>query len=276
MRGIAIGNALRRKGLDVNYTILSSSDFAFLCDKLNYDHLEVPVEDESALSKSEYTSSRLYRAVMDLDPDVIIVDLLWFPLHNFIDKLPCRKIFLCRQVEDRFFKINLPSGPIEFDPHVYNLVLGIESFKSKITMAGINPIVIRNKDELLPRDEACLRLGLKEMDRNCLIAYNGEPGEYAQVVKDYSYLKDQGYCVFYSTNYDNGLFPIADFYNAFDLVVCGAGYNFFWEMIFFEKESIFVPAVRAFETGYRRVEDYKEFDFRTNGADQLVDILFHQ
>ncbi|HNR89925.1 MAG TPA: hypothetical protein PKM65_16425 [Spirochaetota bacterium] len=271
VRGIAIGNALRRKGLDAEYAILSSSDFAFLCDELKFAHREIPLEDEEALSDRNYKSSHLFNELSRLRPDVLIVDLLWFPLYHFIGDLACKKIFLCRQVNDRFFQMELNGGLLDFNPDAFDFVLRIEPFDSKVRMKAISPIIVRNRDELLSREQACARIGLSHNEQNCLIAYNGEPGEYHQVVKEYSYLQEQGYVLKFSSNYENGLFPIADYYNAFDLVVCGAGYNFFWEMIYFNKEAIFVPAVRTFETGQRRMREYRDFDFSQNGADQLVD-----
>ena len=42
---------------------------------------------------------------------------------------------------------------------------------------------------------------------------------------------------FYSTNiYGDGIFPIADYYNAIDLLICPPTYNHFWEARFFNKD----------------------------------------
>ena len=60
---------------------------------------------------------------------------------------------------------------------------------------------------------------------------------------------------------------------SFDLVVCGAGYNAFWEIIYFNKEAAFEPVPRRFEDQYRRVRECQEHYFDENGADQLVDLI---
>ena len=93
VQGISIGNALERKGIESNYTILSSSPFAYLADIFGIHHVEIPLEDDKALSRESCTASVLHRTLLELDPDVLIVDRLWFTLYNFINELRCRKIF---------------------------------------------------------------------------------------------------------------------------------------------------------------------------------------
>jgi len=74
--------------------------------------------------------------------------------------------------------------------------------------------------------------------KNCLIAYNGHPGDFERVEKEYSYLEREGYSIVATTNYrENGIFPVIDYFNAFDLIVCGASYNAFWEVIYFKKRE---------------------------------------
>jgi UDP-N-acetylglucosamine:LPS N-acetylglucosamine transferase len=77
----------------------------------------------------------------------------------------------------------------------------------------------------------------------------------------------------YSTNYQGGLFPVLDYFNAFDLLICSAGYNAFWEARFFDKEAIFIPVPRRFEDQRKRVEENLDYTFKENGADQLVDMI---
>jgi hypothetical protein len=77
----------------------------------------------------------------------------------------------------------------------------------------------------------------------------------------------------YSTNYRGGLFPAVDYFNAFDLVVCGASYNAFWETVYFDKEAIYVPVTARFVDSERLIREYRNYRFEENGADQLVAIL---
>ncbi len=271
--GLSVGNALKRNKIDCQYTILSGSQFGHLADALGIAHREIPLEDENYLRIDNFQYSELYGAISELKPDLLLVDLLWFPLYHFIDDLFCKKIFLSRQVDNAFFAVPDGKSLLQFDPGQYDRVFAIEPFTSKIPMERINPLVLRNRDEIHPRDEALSALGLNESDRNCLIAYNGHPGDFDRVYGEYSSLEDQGFRLVSSTNYAGGIFPVVDYFNAFDLIVCGAGYNAFWEARYFKKEAIFIPTDAMFVSGEKRIRECKDFHFSGNGADQLASII---
>jgi hypothetical protein len=272
--GISIGNAFRRKGIPCKYIIVSGSDFSFLSS--DFTHVKIPLEEENSLSEQNYKSSILLRTLTELKPDILLVDLLWFSLYHLIRELPCKKIFLCRQVDDSYFSINLKGESLNFRSADYDLLIATEPFTSSIPMQFINPITIRNRDEILPREEALKRLGVSEDRPVCLFAYNGEPGEFEKIKKKYSYLDDSENQMLYSTNYsDKSFFPIVDYFNAIDFLVSGAGYNAFWEIIYFNKEAIFEPVKRNFENQFWRIQNCQEYYFEENGADQLVDIIMN-
>ena len=273
VRGISIGNAFRRQGKKVDFTILSSSPFAHLADIFDLKHREIPVEGEDKLSKKNYPDSELYRTLTSLSPDILLIDLLWFSTYHFIEELPCKKIFLWQRMDERFFTINLPDGAISFRPESYNLVLAIEPFKGEGPKRQVNPLIIRNRDEILPREQAVKELKLDESHKNCLLAINARPGDFDKARKRFSYLRDLGYRMVTTTNYEGGIFPVVDYFNAFELIICGASYNSFWEAIYFDKEAIFVPTRTSFVDGERLIREYRNYIFNENGADQLVDIV---
>jgi hypothetical protein len=161
--GISIANALRRKGLTCDFTIVHGSPFSQLAERLGVHYVKIQTEDAKELS--------------------------------------CTKIFLCRQVEDSIFSIDLPAGRIHFNAQSYDLVLGTEPFKSCVEMEHINPVIIRNRDEVLLKKDALEKLGIKHRGKICLFAFNGRPGEFRRIKKDYSYLEDVGYQMVYSTNF---------------------------------------------------------------------------
>jgi hypothetical protein len=273
VRGISIGNALQRKGLSVDFTILSSCPFAHLADRFHFNHREIPAETEEKLTPDTFHSSTLYRTLTSLKPDILLIDLLWFPLYHFIHELPGKKIFLWQQMDERFFSIALPSGTIVYNPELYNLVVAIEPFDCSGPERQVNPLILRNRDEILPRKQALEELGLQDTEQNCLLAYNGPPGDFERVQKKYAYLSGQGYKMVATTNYRGGIFPIVDYFNAFDLILCGASYNSFWEAIFFNKKAIFIPTQTRFVDVDRLIKEYRDYQFDENGADQLVDII---
>lgn len=273
VRGISIGNALRRKGIKADFTILSSPLFAHLADAFNITHYDIPVESEEKLTGSTYMHSELYQVINSLKPDVLIVDLLWFPLYHFIHDLPCKKIFLCRQVDDRFFNISMPDKIISFRLEDYDYVLAIEPFTCMIPLKEINPIILRNRNEILSRKTAFHTLGIDDGNKKCLVAYSGPSDNFKKIKKKYSYMENEGYEMVYTANYKNNIFPVVDYFNAFDLIICGAGYNAFWEVIFFKKKAIIVPELKSFEDQKRRISECQDYRFDMNGADQLVDVM---
>jgi len=274
VRGISIGNAFRRNKVKCDYTILSGSRFSFLADSLNIKRLDIPLENIDRFSQKECRNTIFYQTLVSQNPDVVIVDLIWFTLHNFINELEYKKIFLCRQVDDRFFSIDFPGNPISFQPENYDRVLSIEPFKGSFPMESINPLVIRNRDEILSRDDAISQLKLDTDREVCILSYSGHPGDFKRVKKTYSHLEDV-YQMVYTTTYEEAIFPVMDYYNASDLIVCGAGYNSFWEVIYLNKEAIFVPTRAIFESGERRIKECQDYSFNENGADQLVDIVMN-
>ncbi len=273
VRGIAVGNAIARRGLAWEYTIVNSSPFAHLADVLGQQHIEIPPEHEDRLRQDTFLDSILYKNLGTLKPDVLIVDLLWFPLDSFIRDLPCKKVFLCHYVVDSFFAAPLKDRTLYFRPEDYDRILAIEPFRNKIPFDEINPIVIRNRDELLSRKQACARLEIDGAGKNCLYAFNGNPGDFEKNKETYSHLEGEGYSMVYTTNYQGGLFPVVDYFNAFDLVICAAGYNQFWETKFFDKKAVYETIQGNFSSQEKRIKMGRRFKFDANGADQLVDII---
>ncbi len=275
VRGISIANAFRRRGIPCEFTILHSSRFGFLTEGYA-QHIEIPVENDQAHAKENFEQSVLYRTLVHINPDVLIVDLMWFTLHNFIQELKCEKIFLLTQIADaRFFTVQFPEGPRAFEPAHFNLLLQAEPLPVDIGAQTINPIIIRNHDDILSEEAAYEKLGIIKSGGNlCLFAYNGEPGEYDSIKRKYSYLEETGYQMVYSTNYaGRGYFPIVDYFNAFDIIISGAGYNQFWEIIYFDKEAVFEATPRVFEDQLWRIRHGQEYYFNENGADQLAGMI---
>ncbi len=271
IKGISIGNALRRKKVTAEFIILHHSDFVPARDDFKF--VKIPLEDDKCHLVENFSDSILFKTLNEFQPDILIVDLLWFPLRHFERELASKKIFLFSQADDSFFTLPLTEGLVSFRPADFDFVISIEPLPTSVPMTKINPLIIRNRDEILSRDEALDRLKLGGDKKNCLFVFNGEPGEFERIKKMYSYLEDEGYKMTCSTNYRGGLFPAVDYFNAFDMTICGAGYNAFWEAVYFDKEAIFVPVPRSFENQQARIDLCQEYYFDENGADQLADII---
>lgn len=273
--GLAIANALKRSGRPHDYAILSAeTPFAELARRSGVPILTVPVEGADELGDGRYPESALYAAIIAFRPDLLLVDLSWFTLDAFIAELPCRKFLLARQIDPVFFHFRLPEREFELRPGDYDLILRTEpGFDLPFPSEEVEPIVMRNRDEIMDREAARADLGIGGEDRACLFAFNGQEGEGATAWKSYSYLREEGWTVYRSDNRRGGLFPAVDWYNAFDILVCGAGYSAFWEARAFGKEAFFVPFPRRFEDQARRIELSSGYAPESNGADQLAAII---
>lgn len=273
VHGIAIRNAFSRRGIDVDFTILSCNPAGTIAEPFGCRHILIPYEDETHLGPDVWPTSQLYSTLMAEKPDMLLVDKMWFTLHHFIDMLPFKKIFLCLQVRDEFFSLAVPGSPIALRPSSYDRLFTIEPFEPPVAMESLYPIIIRNRDEILPRDEALRRLGAFGRKPVCFVGMNFKEGAFARLREKYSYL-DGPYQLISSTMTEGkGIFPIADYYNAIDLIVSVPGYNQFWEAVYFEKEALFESVDFNFTDGDERVRRFGDFQCTGNGADQLASIL---
>ena len=214
----------------------------------------------------------MYNTIVSLEPDILIVDLLWFPLYYMVEKFPWKTIFLWAPIDKSYFSWPSEGTTLHYDPDKYDRIVAIAPFRGKGPELEVNPLILRNRDEILNRTEALEKLGLKNSDKNCLLAYNGHPKDFERVKEMYSF-KEKEYTMVYTTNYKGGIFPVVDYFNAFDLVICQTGYSSFWETRYFNKEAIWVPTKTSFFDGERLAREYSDYTFEKNGADQLVDIL---
>jgi hypothetical protein len=272
VKGLSVANAFKRLGVDHEFLLLSvETPFADLARRQGIAVRTIPAEDETTLGPDRWRDSELYKAIDAFKPDILIVDLFWFALDSFIRELPCRKVILIRQVDPRFFHFRVEDRELAFRPDEYDLVAAIEpGFNLPFPSESLEPLVIRNHAEIMPAAEARADLGLEPGERACFFGFNGNAWEGEQVWKSFDYLETEGWKVVRSDNRQGGLFPAVDWFNAFDLVVCGAGYNAFWEARYFGKEAFFAPFTRNFEDQYHRIRVNADYVPKENGADQLA------
>jgi hypothetical protein len=270
--GLSIANAIRRAGLDWDYRMLSvHTPFEGLAERQGVAIDTIAAEDERRLGPGLWRDSALFTAIDAYKPDVLVVDLFWFALDSFIRELPCKKAIVIRQVDPAFFSMRTAERDLVFRPEDYDLVAAIEpGFDTPFASERFEPLIVRNRDEILPESSARKELGLAPDDQACFFGFNGNAWEGAEVWKSFDYLEGEGWKVLRSNNREGGLFPAVDWFNAFGLLVVGAGYNAFWEARYFGKEAFFAPFTRNFEDQYRRVRLCSSYEPTENGADQLI------
>lgn len=270
--GCSLGTALRRAGVECGYAMVAAHEFAFLGEALGFTVVSIPFDHERELDPSVARESELYRTLVALNPDIIVVQQAWYLLHHIVKDFVCPKVALFFQASERFFRVPHPAGDLVFDAEAYDLVLGIEPWNWPIACQTIEPLVLRNPGEILPRHEAAARLGVDAARPTALVSTNGLPGEFEQLRSEYSYLEDE-YQVVYSSNYGGGIYPAVDYFDLFDFIVSAGGYNSFWEAVYFGKQAHFVPQPRRFESQQWRIDNCLDYRFECNGADRLVEMI---
>ncbi|TVR29284.1 MAG: hypothetical protein EA404_15260 [Spirochaetaceae bacterium] len=274
VRGIAIRNALQRAAVNCEFVMVGTLGMAGLAESQGIAVVQLEPESFDRLAAERFRSSATYQTLSRISADILIVDLAWFTTQRMVAELPGNSVLLLRQASADFFGYYHNGTTTEFDPSAYDLVLSIEPCSLPFETVGIDPIIMRQPHELLTRARAAAALGLDPDQPAALIATNGKPGEFEKLRQTYSCL-DGDYQLFCSSNHHGGVFPIVDYFNAFDLVVCSGGYNAFWEAVYFSKDAVFVPHARRFENQAWRIENCQDYVFRANGADELVKMLLN-
>lgn len=275
--GLALGTACQRLGKNKahwNYFYFQTAlAGVFASFGLGPHHVdESPIDDYFLRPETTH----LFQTLMDSGCSLVVVNQHWFYVQAMIPLLQqagIKVILLLRNTNTVFYQLENPNPRARFQPLVWDAVYGVEPGDFPPGVGMVDPLVLRNPGEILPREIARMALNAKTEKPLCLIAQNGKPEEFQNLVKTYSYLEDEGYEVKTSTNYQGGLFPMVDYFNGVDLLITGAGYNAYWEAQYFQKDVIFVPMPRQFEDQTARVERNADYVFKENGADTLARML---
>ena len=234
----------------------------------------IPREDEATLAAGNFRDSATFAAIVSFKPDILIVDQFWMTIDTFVRELPGKKVLLTLQMDLSIFHIRTPQREFRFRSEDYDLLIRTEpGYETPFDSIEIQPMIIRNRDEIKSREAALAELGLSGAAQACLFSCSGEENQIAAIWKSFSYLQDEGWEVVRSQHRSGGLFPAIDWYDAFQLIICGAGYSAFWEARWMRKEAFFVPFKRRFEDQARRPALFSDYEFDTNGADELIKLI---
>ena len=264
---IALANAFRRAGHAVDFTAVTYNEMPWITDGFIM-HRTVAREPRKLLIADRDTE--LYRAIRELQPDVLFVYGSWLPVYPWIAELECTTVLLMRQTNEPFLRVR--RGPIAMDinPGDYTHAFCIEPNFHLDGFTNVPPVIIRNPDEIMSRDEARAALGVPEGKKALVVARNGYPGELEALLADQQEEASQWHRIV-TTNRDGaGIFPLADYANGIDLLVSGGGYSTFYETRYFG-----IPAeLSAFERNAEdiswRLRTNKDYEFDSNGADMIV------
>jgi hypothetical protein len=279
VRGVAIGRGLARAGFAGEYRLFGPG-LPFPAALARTDYEAVEIETDRALRDRHLAQgSALARRLAAFAPDLLLVDMFWAPLYWVLPALQraggCAAWLLVRTCPPHWL-----AGPpgMPFTPGPYERILAIEPGVetgldlSRLGRARldetIDPIVVANPGEHRPAGALRERLGLAAGDELVAIVHAGARGELPALHEAAAAASPAVLNLFDPA----APFPAAEWLGGADRVVCGGGYNAFWEArwLGYAERTTFVPFRRTIDDQARRLTACRDIVPRANGADELA------
>ena len=264
VRGIAIGRALARAGLDCDYRMIGPRLPFATARRDDYEAVELR-SDPRLRDPRLVLTSELARRLDALRPDLLLVDLFWAPLRWLLPALACEAWLLVRLCPPRWL-VGPPGLP--FDGRRFRRILAIEPIDHPAVSEAIDPIVIANPDECRPPGALRERFGVAADEPVVALLHAGQRGEAARLAA----AAPPGRLIVLDMFEPAPLFPAAEWLGGADRVVAGTGYNAYWEArwLGWSERSTFVPFPRSIDDQAHRLADFGAVRMRANGADTLA------
>ncbi len=263
-RGLAIERGLRRAGFTGEYRIIGCRPGVPFPLPDNY----VVADDtpRAFAQKETALQTPVAEALFAFRPDLLIVDIWWFPLFHILPELDC-EAWLILDWKPKVWLEGPPSHP--FPGHQYARVIAIEPFRRDQIRETIDPIVICNPDEAQPENALRERFDVPPEKSLIVRLQAGWPGEEKEL---FGSEDPNEHVLTFSPFTRQSLFPAAEWLNGADKIFCGSGYNAFWEarwMGYFDR-TVFFPFKRSIDSQEWRARACATASMTENGADVLA------
>jgi hypothetical protein len=274
MIGASIYNAFVRAGDRPEFTAITDSEFSPLFRKW-FNVIRIKPEPDKLFTDD--LNTELYRALKSVNPELIIVFMMWMPILPILEEFSCPKVLLIRECPEKW--LSMKTGPadwLKINLTDYNAAYSVEPGFQPPGFQPLPPLILKNKDELPSKKASMIELGLEPGQKLCIAANNGSDDEYRDIVEKSKELCPDNYRLILSTNKESSdptLFPLIDYLPAADLVVASAGYNLFYECRYLYVHARFFAYNRKAEDQNWRIKTNSNYHFHTNGADVLVSRL---
>jgi hypothetical protein len=256
VRGLALQNALSRRGFRGKYRMFGPpTPFA------RGPFTAVPVDARELVHPDRARKSDLGRALLAYKPELLVVDLFWAPLRHLLPLPACEAWLLLRKVPPVWF---VGTKGARFDSSQYKRIVAIEPVQHETLLERVDPMVVCNPDECEPPEALRRELGVPAEQHLVVVAHAGELGEIESLRADGATVCD--------LRQRDALFPLARWLSGADEIVCGAGYNAFWEArwLGYFPRARFTPFPRHIDDQAWRLHACSQVQMRSNGADTLA------
>jgi UDP-N-acetylglucosamine--N-acetylmuramyl-(pentapeptide) pyrophosphoryl-undecaprenol N-acetylglucosamine transferase len=292
IRTLAVARALKKRKPDINIMFVTNSEACQLAWREGYPVVKLLsrpanfMELEMAARDEIRTINRgiVQRLLAGFKPDIVVVD--FFPLGslndlNSLHASPARKVLIARE-RKASAEAASHAGIIE---SLYDLVLIPHSESESAGRAPCNvttrftgAIMIRSRDEALPRDQARRRLGLVPQDFIVYVGFGGGgKSEYAAAqrwvldtardARQWTFalarpplLRAEAAMPEQSNVREISYAPMAECWPAFDAAISTLGYNSTAELLHHGVPSVFIELEEGIDDWSRRARHIERAD----------------
>jgi predicted glycosyltransferase len=282
-RLLAIARSVRKLKPGAQILFLTTSEGDSVIHREGFASVKIPsksIVNSSGLRPSTFTKlahTLAINTISAFNPAILVVDT--FPVGAIQELLPVlswemRRVFVYRaqQVErasDPFFQAALGHYHAAIVPHNIDEEKIIAPESLPLNWTG--PILIRDRDDALDRDEARKRLGLP-LGEKILYVTVGGGGDYEMAESEQMIIQTAqnagwkvaapdaplGETTSQSTpDYRVHYYPMAECMNAFDVAISAAGYNSVAELLHLGVPTILIPRPRGLDDQFARAEAAK-------------------
>jgi predicted glycosyltransferase len=312
IRTLAIARALRASKPDIDIMFVTNSEACqlawregfpvvkLLSPPSNFLELDIPTREELR----RINRGIVYAVLKGFAPDLVVVD--FFPLGQIGDMMPlhshaARKIFIARE-RNAAAEIATHAQLIE---SMYKLVLiphqasEVEDRKpANVRTLYTGAIMIRSRDEALPREQARARLGLAPDGFTVFVGFGGggNPAyeavqqwalEQARTARNWIFavarpplLRSQSTAALQNGTKEISYMPMAECWSAFDAAISTLGYNSTAELLHHGVPTLFIELAGGLDDWARRAGRIAKADaglpikaFDTEGLHRQLDQL---
>lgn len=262
VRGVAVGRALRRAGLDVTYRMFGPPLPFPVAARLDYQPF--PLEQAAYRDPARARAGALGSALAAYAPQLLIVDLYWAVVHHLLPLPDCEAWLLVRSVPKAWF-----GGPPDtrWDAKRFARIVGIEPLSNAALRERVDPVVVCNPDEVQPPGALRRRLGVPDGASLVVATHAGTAGEIDALARGAGDAVVR--CDLFE---DAALFPLAEWLGDADRVIAAAGYNSYWEArwLGWSERTTFTPLSRVIDDQGWRVATCGTYRMQANGADTIA------
>ncbi len=270
-RLLSIARALRAQSPGCEVLFLTSSEASHVITREGFAAVKVPsktMREQVQLSRTRYlrlVQSVTWAALSAFDADVLVVDT--YPAGSFEELIPVlrwrqKNAFVFREQRAEaasapLMQATLPLYDLVLVPHADARAVGDVPEPSKLRAVG--PILLREREELPSRAVARQRLGIPEGATALYLSFGGggdpdlarsleQATAALETIPNLTLRVGSGPLGRASVRHPLGdVYPALDVLKAFDVGVCGAGYNSVHESLWAGLPTVFVPFSRVLD-----------------------------